>query len=227
MEQNWEKVLFLHWPFEPSIVRPLVPPDLEIDTWDNAAWIGITPFALTGLRLYPMPAIPGLSSFDELNIRKYVHHNGKHGIFFLSLDASKLLPALAARIFYQLPYFAAEIKLTENEDGYQFSSTRTLNPSTRFEASWKRGVRLRAPDTESLAFFLIERYCFFTTFERQVSMTRAYHSPWILEEAQLEHYEATLLAASGLPGPRTARSPASLPGLGSNFSHQCPTDTLI
>jgi uncharacterized protein len=65
-DQNWDKVLFLHWPIDPALIRPLIPSELEIDTFDNAAWIGITPVELTGLRVYPMPAIPGQHIDDIL-----------------------------------------------------------------------------------------------------------------------------------------------------------------
>jgi hypothetical protein len=205
MEQNWEKILFLHWPVEPTTIRPLIPPELEIDTFDNTAWIGITPFELTGLKLHPVPAIPGISSFKEINVRTYVHHNGKPGLYFLSLNASSLLPAWAARVFYHLPYFAAEIEFTGGEaSAFQFNCRRSQNPQTRFAAKWTPGMRLRAPDTESLAFFLVERYCFFTQFESSVSMTRVYHPPWILDEAHLESCESTMLAALHLPEPTAA-----------------------
>lgn len=199
MEQNWNKFLFLHWPVEEHLIRPLVPAALELDTFDNSAWIGITPFDLSGLRLYPMPPIPGVSAFEEINVRTYVHHRGRAGLYFFSLDASKLLPALAARVFYQLPYYAADIEYSDSNGEYLFDSKRSLSPSTRFQARWKRGVRLRAPDTESLAFFLVERYCFFTETAGVVSMTRAYHSPWILEEAVLHSWDSTMLKALGLP----------------------------
>jgi uncharacterized protein len=201
MEQNWNRILFLHWPVEAGLVRSLVPAELEIDTFDDSAWISITPFNLSGLRLYPMPPIPGISAFEELNVRTYVHYRGKPGLYFLSLDASKLLPALSARIFYQLPYYSADIDFTEVSGEYRFKSTRTLSPGTGFQAAWRRGVRLRAPDTESLAFFLVERYCFFTAHAGQVSLTRAYHAPWILEEAVLEDYQSTMIQAAGLPEP--------------------------
>ncbi|HTL17875.1 MAG TPA: DUF2071 domain-containing protein [Patescibacteria group bacterium] len=201
MEQNWNGILFLHWPMQEAAIRHLVPPALEIDTFDNSAWIGVTPFDLSGLRLYPMPPIPGISSFEEINVRTYVYHQGIPGIYFFSLDASKLLPALAARVFYQLPYYAAHIEFSKSNGEYQFKARRSLSPSIGFSAKWRRGMRLRAPDTESLAFFLVERYCFFTETAGSLSMTRAYHAPWILEEAVMQSCESTLLGALGLPEP--------------------------
>src|SRR5438270_8598357 len=79
MEQNWENLLFLHWSFEESAVRPFVPAALDIDTFDGKAWVGITPFKVTGLRLLSLPPIPLLDSFHEINVRTYVVHNGVPG----------------------------------------------------------------------------------------------------------------------------------------------------
>jgi len=60
---------------------------------------------------------------------------------------------------------------------------------------------LRAPDAESLAFFLVERYCFFSIRDEKVYSTRVYHHPWILEEASLLAHESGMLSAGGLPEP--------------------------
>src|SRR5215207_9626773 len=65
MYQNWDNLLFLHWPIEASVLRPLIPPELEIDLFEDTAWIGITPFAVTGLRIASV-RLPGLDSFQEL-----------------------------------------------------------------------------------------------------------------------------------------------------------------
>jgi len=38
---TWSTLLFCHWPVEPGHLRPLVPPSLEIDTFDGRAWVGL------------------------------------------------------------------------------------------------------------------------------------------------------------------------------------------
>jgi uncharacterized protein YqjF (DUF2071 family) len=199
MRQNWEDLLFLHWAVEPELLRTLVPLPLELDTFDGKAWIGITPFRVTGLRLSALPEIPGLNSFDELNVRTYVHYKGMPGILFLSLDASKVVAAMAARLFYALPYYPAETEFTRLGDEYVFGSKRTGGPDAAFRAHWQKGVRLRDPDQDSLAFFLVERYCFFTVRNGNVEMTRVYHHPWILDEAMVFSFESTMLTSLGLP----------------------------
>lgn len=201
MEQVWEDLLFLHWPIDAALIRPLIPPALEIDTFEDKAWLGITPFRLTGLRLMSLPPIPGFSEFNELNVRTYVHHEGKPGIWFFSLDASKMLPAIGARLFFGLPYFSAEINFARGAGAYRFDMRRNLVSNAQFHARWITGVRLRAPDTDSLAFFLVERYALFAQAGETLSMTRVYHHPWILDEVTEVSCESTLVSASGLPEP--------------------------
>jgi uncharacterized protein YqjF (DUF2071 family) len=204
MQQNWEKLLFLHWPVDAGVVRPLVPAQLDLDLYDDRAWIGITPFALTGLRLLSLPPVPGLDSFLELNVRTYVHYKGMPGIWFFSLDASKLIPALAARAMFSLPYFKANMDFREYETEFRFQSTREDSPAADFRAHWKTGVRLREPHIDSLAFFLVERYGFFSVSADAVSLTRVYHHPWILEEAFVESWRSTMIPALGMPQPDSA-----------------------
>ena len=42
MHQAWGKLLFMHWRIDEKLLRPLVPPGLEIDTFDGSAWIAMT-----------------------------------------------------------------------------------------------------------------------------------------------------------------------------------------
>jgi len=94
MYQYWDKLLFLHWPLPSESLRPLIPEPLAIDTFDGAAWVGITPFTIWGVSPAFLPPIPVLSESHELNVRTYVHLDGVPGIWFFSLDASNAVAAL-------------------------------------------------------------------------------------------------------------------------------------
>ena len=50
MAQTWRDLLFAHWTLPPEAVARILPAALELDTFDGRAWIGITPFELSGLR---------------------------------------------------------------------------------------------------------------------------------------------------------------------------------
>ena len=88
MHQNWGKLLFMHWRLDERLLRPLIPAQLEIDTFDGSAWIGVVPFTMWGIRAAFLPPIPGTSAFHELNVRTYVHHGDVPSVWFLSLDAA-------------------------------------------------------------------------------------------------------------------------------------------
>lgn len=202
MHQRWENLLFLHWPFPVDALRPLIPAPLELDTYQGQAWVGVTPFHLEDVRGANLPALPGLSSFHELNLRTYVLHNRTPGIWFFSLDASKLVPAAAARIFFGLPYYRARIRMLRKGEDFSFSMKRT-GSEAEFAVSWRPGNRLRDPDQDSLAFFLVERYCAFSVEDTRVFHIRVYHHPWILEEAFVQRGPSSLFEVHGLAEPET------------------------
>ena len=47
MTQIWHHLLFAHWPVAPDVLRPLLPPALQLDLFDGQCWVGITPFYMT------------------------------------------------------------------------------------------------------------------------------------------------------------------------------------
>ena len=82
MRQTWSKLLFAHWPLKPAVLRPLIPPNLIVDTFDGQAWLGVVPFYMSGVRFRYAPPIPTTDHFCELNVRTYVTAGGKPGVWF-------------------------------------------------------------------------------------------------------------------------------------------------
>ena len=98
MRQKWRELLFLHWPVPPEALRPLVPPQLELDLFEGTAYVGLVPFTMTGVRPVGLPPVRGLSSFHETNVRTYVHREGRDpGVWFFSLDAANRVAVALAR----------------------------------------------------------------------------------------------------------------------------------
>src|ERR1700680_4523345 len=112
MRQTWRDLTFLHWRYDPAVVRPLAPADLQLDLCEGAAWVGLVPFLITGLSWPGVPAVPRISEFPETNVRTYVtDRTGSRGVWFFSLDAARLPAVIGARITYALPYFWARMKV--------------------------------------------------------------------------------------------------------------------
>jgi uncharacterized protein len=117
MEQTWNDLLFAHWPIAPDVMRPLVPSALALDTFNGQCWAVVTPFHMSGIRGRWIPRLPSLSAFPELNVRTYVAHDGRPGVYFFSLDAGSRVAVWAARATYHLPYFHARMS-TVNQNGW-------------------------------------------------------------------------------------------------------------
>ena len=164
MHQKWGKLLFMHWRVDPALLRPLIPAPLEIDTFEDSAWIAIVPFTMWDIRAFPpyIPALPALNAMHELNVRTYVHLNGTPGVWFFSLDCNNAAAVFAARTFFYLPYYNADIDLTQHDDTINYSLTRTDEPVANFAATWTVGAPLPQSQPDSLEFFLTERYCLFS-----------------------------------------------------------------
>lgn len=200
MRQKWGKLLFMHWPIDTEILRPLIPSQLSIDKFDGRAWIGVVPFTMWGIRASFLPPIPGTNAFHELNVRTYVHLNGVPGVWFFSLDAESRLAVWGARTFYHLPYFKAEMSLRQQGNSIQYHSRRTddRGAPAQLAATWTIGEPLAQARPGSLEFFLTERYCLYSYRREQLYRSRIFHQPWPLRSAALDGYQSTMLKSIGI-----------------------------
>jgi uncharacterized protein YqjF (DUF2071 family) len=205
MYQTWDKLLFLHWPIKAARLRPLIPSSLEIDTWDDSAWIAVTPFTIRGMRPPLLPPVPPISSMHELNVRTYVHRDGVPGVWFLSLDASSRLAVWGARLGYSLPYQHATIEMDVGGHLTCFRSKRRSRSTAvaEFAARWRLGPRLPAATPGTRDFFFVERYCLYSSDGRRVYRARIHHRPWPLCDARVDELHSTMFQAHGLPEPGT------------------------
>lgn len=189
MGQTWSDLLFAHWPIERVLVEPHVPEALTVDEFDGQAWLGITPFVVSGLRLRATPPLPVVSTFPELNVRTYVSYGGKPGIWFFSLDAASRLAVAGARRFFKLPYFQARMAAKRQAGSLDYASERhdRRGHDARFRALYHPASEPIAPAPDSLEHFLTERYCLYSrTAKEQLLRAEIHHRPWLLREAECE-----------------------------------------
>jgi uncharacterized protein YqjF (DUF2071 family) len=203
MHQNWGKLLFMHWRIDEQLLRPLIPSQLEIDTYDGSAWIGIVPFTMWDIRPFPpyLPPVPGLSAFHEINVRTYVHKDGVPGVWFFSLDANSAAGVFGARTFYFLPYYKAEIEIEEKDGLINYSSRRTEDPPADFRATWRIAEPLPPSKPDSIDFFVTERYCLYSERHGNIYRSSIHHHPWPLHDAKLLSCDSTMIESQGLPAP--------------------------
>jgi uncharacterized protein YqjF (DUF2071 family) len=200
MEHHWGKLLFMHWPIPVERLRPLIPPQLDIDTFDGEAWVGITPFTLWNVRLSFTPPVPYLSDFHELNVRTYVLYRGVPGVWFFSLNTNSSMTVFGARTFYFLPYFNSDIDLRREGDTIHYHLRRTdAERPAAFDATWEIGKELPEAEPGTLEFFLTERYCLYSASGESIYRARIHHRPWPLRQAALLSYASDIAESDYLP----------------------------
>jgi uncharacterized protein len=189
MGQTWRDLLFAHWPVDERLLAPHVPEQIPIDTYDGAAWIGVTPFVVTGARPRLMLPTPGLARFPEINARTYTTIDGKPGIWFFSLDTPNRFAVAAARRVYRLPYFPSRIAVRRHAGRIRHASRRVQGdaPPAAFTASYAPAGPVREPEEGSFAHWATERYCLYTLDDRGgVLRGEIHHRPWPLQPADAE-----------------------------------------
>jgi uncharacterized protein YqjF (DUF2071 family) len=208
MRQRWERLTFLHWPFAPADVQRLLPPGLEVESFDGVAWVGLVPFYMR-VATAGGQRVPWASNFCETNVRTYVRDRaGRSGIWFFSLDAARLGAAITARATpYRLPYFWSSMRLGERvgEHGEEIAyRSRRRWPGPRPAVSRVRigiGAPIAAADVTALEHFLTARWRLFSVTGRRAVSARAWHQPWPLHRAEAVVVDDHLLTTAGLPAP--------------------------
>lgn len=201
MAQTWQRLLFAHYRVSLDVLRPMIPPQLELDTYDGEAWISIVPFMMNHVHLRGIPAFPSTGKFPELNVRTYVKHQDKAGVWFFSLDAASWLAVWVARLTYRLPYFYAKMRLEEHGDTIHYHSERTHRNSANaiFDASYRPIAPVTDYAEGSLDRWLSDRYVLYAGDNRLIFVGHITHMPWGLQPAEAEFKHNDMATAAGIP----------------------------
>jgi len=205
-----------------------LPRGLAVDLYQGVALLSIVAISECGIEpripLLPLSVQAALAvSHHAVNVRTYVRPirgNGPPGIYFFSLDCSTGLPALGARLLFNLPYKVASMSRThaspESHSQHEFISQRQkrtifrTEPAGAFHAVWSAEGSLQEAPPGSLAEFVVERYCLYcerglvlrclgAAFLKLKRLWRGDidHAPWPLQRARVELLENTMLRPIG------------------------------
>ncbi len=160
------------------------------------------------IRLPGLPPLGPLSTFPETNIRTYiVDPTGRRGVWFLSLDITRLLPTAVARLGYRLPYCWSTMAI--DGEGHGEGAKRRYASQRRWPRGGAKslvtvriGRQIAACDLTELDHFLTARWALGTTFGRRLMWAKVTHPPWPIHSAELLECDESLVAAAGLRLPR-------------------------
>jgi uncharacterized protein len=200
LTQEWRDVSFLHWPYPPEVVRPLVPSGLELDTFQGAAWVSAIAFRIPRMRPMALPSVPGVSSGAEAHLRTYViDPDGRRGVWFMSLDIDPVMAAVLGRFGFLLPYWWARIRTRRARNQIWYRVRRMPGGATRLDLRLRPGQA--RSEVGSLDRFLTARWVMYLGVGPVSASVVVEHPPWPLRTGAVERLEETMLARVGLPSP--------------------------
>ena len=194
--QEWNNALFLHWKIPVEVLKELVPETLTIDTIDGNAYVSLVAFTMQKIRPRNLPALEFISDFDEINIRTYVTHKGKKGVYFLNIEAQKLLSTLIAKTLSGLPYSKSNIKRSATN----YIATNSQKDSL-FEAEYK--IKETLTQKSDVDLWLTERYCLYLIQKNRMYRYDIHHKEWEVNRVEVSklklHYNLGPIALNNHP----------------------------
>ncbi|MBD8078750.1 DUF2071 domain-containing protein [Cellulosimicrobium arenosum] len=210
--QRWESLAFVHRQVDPDLVQTWLPPGLTVDTYDGATWVGLVPFVMADVRLGPFAAVPGWSTFPELNLRVYVRdRTGTRGVWFLGLWCTRRLFVAGTRAA-GVPYHHARAAVDAPAAGpwrYRFAATDGPEPfrvphqparrrPLRFDATVHADETVDA--TSGLVQWLTARWNAYAVRAGRLWRFPVEHEPWTLRRGSVGLWRTDALGRLGLPG---------------------------
>lgn len=188
MSQRWEHLMFAHWQVPVDALRKLVPPQLELDTFEGQAWISVVPMKMGDIHFRGL-SLPIKSIFPQVNVRTYVTVDGKRGIYFLTIDAPRPTAVYTARWTYRLNYCMADTVMEVGEREIRLQNKRKHRglPPAEIKVKFKPTSEPYEAQPETLDDWLTDRLCLYTVYPNgRVYRADIDHDPWQLRRAEAE-----------------------------------------
>jgi len=217
LTQEWQRVSILHWRVPSAAIAGFYPPGTRPDEFDGSSWVGLIAFWMARFRIVPGPALPYIGDFPETNVRLYtVDDDGRRGVLFRSLEASRVLTVLGARTVMNVPYQWARMSLDRVDDVLDYRSTRLTGtrPSSRMVVRPSSEPVVDDP----LADFLTARWGMHTVIRGRTRFVPNEHEPWPLRRAALVSLDDELVAAAGISVSGPPSSVLYSPGVHARFA---------
>jgi uncharacterized protein YqjF (DUF2071 family) len=215
--QRWRTLAFLHWEMPVAAVAAVLPPGLEVDTFEGRTYVGVVPFTMRDVSPGWSPSVPGISNFHELNVRLYVVSaaTGEPGVWFCSLDAASSIAVVAARTGWHLPYHRAAMVLGEQGREITYTNRRRWPAPTpaELELRYRIGDALGEAQPGTFEHFLAERYLLFARRGTELLRGQVHHRPYPLHRAEVLELRESMVVAAGLPAPEGAPHVLFSPGV--------------
>jgi len=215
--QFWADLTFVHWPVDPQRVAHLFPPGTRPDVFSNGlTYVALVPFVIRHTDVGTSLRLPYFGSFAETNIRLYSTDDaGRHGVYFRSLETTRLAVVGFTRAALGVPYTWAKMHVTRRDDEISYESVRRW-PRRGLRST----LRIRIGDAAAptpLEVWLTARWGAHTRKAGRTWWVPNEHGPWPLRAAEILELDDELLAAGGVAAAGEPMRALFSPGVQARF----------
>ena len=197
LDQVCRSIFFLLWSVDPTDVAHLMHRGVRPDEYNGATYVGLVPFRMVDAGLGRRHPTPYLGTFLECNVRLYsVDDDGRHGVVFRSLEATRWFTAMSARWGYRLPYTWARMHVKQRGDRWWWRSDRRY-PRGGGSMSLIVDVGEQVEPTP-LEIFYTARWGLHSTLAGRTVWTPNEHEPWPLHSARIVELREDLVERAGV-----------------------------
>ncbi|MBX9622774.1 MAG: DUF2071 domain-containing protein [Gemmataceae bacterium] len=107
---RWCNLILANYAVPEELLRPRLPPGLDLDRRDGRCWASLVGFQFLDTRVLGI-GWPGYRHFPEWNLRFYVREGDRRGVCFVREFVPQRLVAGLARLIYNEPYRAARMTM--------------------------------------------------------------------------------------------------------------------
>jgi len=191
---EWRWLAMLNYEIEPALLKSLVPPGTELDSFEGITYVSVVGFLFLQTRILGI-GIPFHRNFEEVNLRFYVRRKcegeWRRGVVFVRELVPRRLIAWVARTIYHEPYLALPMS---HRIEHGISGLRCNYAWERFG----RGELLETHATgdsiltgeESEEAFITEHYWGYSSHGGRTNEYQVEHPRWRVWRAQHARFDA-------------------------------------
>lgn len=201
LRANWENLIMANYEMEPSVLEPYLPKGVELDFFNNKAYVSLVGFMFNKTRLFGVP-IPFFGSFEEINLRFYVrkveNRKIKKGVVFINETVPFKIVALLANKLYKEHYISIPTKnsidITEHKQiKYEWKVNEKWN-----SIAVKSDTNKYTIEQASKEEFIFERYFGFTKLsDTSTQEYKIRHPKWMTHKILNTHIDCDFRSMYG------------------------------
>ena len=122
---RWCNLILANYAIPEELLRPRLPPGIDLDTRDGRCWASLVGFQFLDTRVLGV-GWPGYRNFPEWNLRFYVREGTRRGVCFVREFVPRWLVATMARVIYNEPYRAARMTMEVKDEPDSLTADYTV-----------------------------------------------------------------------------------------------------